>query len=213
MIGRRTTSSRRLVIVTFIGVAAGVLAAVARAPWHLTLLVAWDTSAGCFLLLVWIVIARCDEHETAELSTREDPGRHTTGAVLVLAATASLGGVVFGLHAANRADGAMRVGQTAAVMVAVLSSWAVVHTVFLLRYAHLYYRDPPGGIRFEGDDEPDFLDFAYVAFTLGMTFQISDTDVTSRGIRRSVLLHCLLAYLFGTVIIATTINVVAASVS
>ncbi len=88
-------------------------------------------------------------------------------------------------------------------------SWAAVHTVFTLRYASLYHLEG-GGIDFtEGDRLPDYRDFAYVAFTIGMTFQVSDTDLTSFTIRRTALRHALLAYLFGIVIVAITINVVA----
>jgi uncharacterized membrane protein len=86
-------------------------------------------------------------------------------------------------------------------------SWAVVHTVFTLRYAHLYFEDPVGGIDFSSDADPDYRDFAYVAFTVGMTFQVSDTEIAKRTIRRAVLAHALLSYLFGAVILAVVINV------
>jgi uncharacterized membrane protein len=92
--------------------------------------------------------------------------------------------------------------------VTIILSWGVVHTVYMLRYAHLYYNPPRGGIDFNGD-EPNYLDFAYLAFTLGMTYQVSDTDIQDQTIRRTVLAHTLLSYVFGTVIIAATINIVA----
>ena len=98
-------------------------------------------------------------------------------------------------------------------MLTVLLSWSLVHTLFALRYARLYYADGAGGIDFKNDDAPDYADFAYVAFTVGMTFQVSDTDIQLRGIRRTVLGHALLAYVFGTVIIAVTINVIAGFVA
>jgi len=86
-----------------------------------------------------------------------------------------------------------------------------VHTVFALRYARLFYADPPGGIDFKnhGTEPPDYRDFAYVAFTIGMTFQVSDTDIQSRIVRRTVLRHALLSFFFGAVILATTVNVIA----
>jgi uncharacterized membrane protein len=87
-------------------------------------------------------------------------------------------------------------------------SWTSVHTVFTLRYARLYYQ-AGGGINWHAKDQPDFGDFAYVALTLGMTFQVSDTDITSKPIRKAALRHAVLSYLFGVVILATTINVVA----
>jgi uncharacterized membrane protein len=102
-------------------------------------------------------------------------------------------------------------GQAALTVLAVLSivlSWALIQTVFTLRYARLFYAEG-GGIDFNEDDEPDFRDFAYLAVTLGMTYQVSDTDLTSKAVRRTALRHALLSYLFGTVIIAVAINVVA----
>lgn len=104
------------------------------------------------------------------------------------------------------------VGGVAGWFVAVLTvilSWAVVHSVFALRYAHEYYTEPIGGIDFKNPDPPDYRDFIYVAFTVGMTFQVSDTDVQSRTVRRTVINHALLAYLFGAVILALTVNIAA----
>jgi uncharacterized membrane protein len=98
-------------------------------------------------------------------------------------------------------------------VVAVLTvglSWSLVQTVFALRYAHEYYTPPIGGIDFKTADElPDYQDFAYVAFTIGMTFQVSDTDIQARRTRRTVLRHAALAYLFGAVILAVVVNVIA----
>jgi uncharacterized membrane protein len=88
-------------------------------------------------------------------------------------------------------------------------SWATVHTIFTLRYARTYYEAPDGGIDFNEDDPPTYLDFAYLAFTIGMTFQVSDTNLTIKPIRRTALRHALLSYLFGAVIVALSINVVA----
>lgn len=102
-----------------------------------------------------------------------------------------------------------RWSSPAGVITGVILSWAVVHTVYVLRYAHIYYSTGGHGITFPGDEEPDYIDFAYVAFTLGMTFQVSDNSFTSRRVRRTALVHCLLSYLFGAAIIATSINVLA----
>ena len=88
-----------------------------------------------------------------------------------------------------------------------------VHTDFTLRYADLYYVPPIGGIDFPGDDRPDYRDFAYLAFTIGMTYQVSDTGLLTKRFRRVLLLHALLSYLFGVVIIAAVINVVAGLVN
>jgi uncharacterized membrane protein len=91
----------------------------------------------------------------------------------------------------------------------VAMSWAGLHLMYAARYAYLFYSDPPGGIDFNGGDPPAYRDFLYFSYNLGMTYQVSDTNVSSRTIRVVVLRHCLLSYAFGTVILATTINVIA----
>jgi uncharacterized membrane protein len=93
--------------------------------------------------------------------------------------------------------------------VSVVFSWLSVHTIFTLKYARLYYGDEVGGIEFNEEDGPDYVDFAYLAFTIGMTFQVSDTNLTAKPIRRTALRHALISYLFGAVIIAIVINIVA----
>jgi uncharacterized membrane protein len=94
-------------------------------------------------------------------------------------------------------------------VVSVALSWGLVHTLFTLRYASLYYEGPDGGVDFNQDEPPDYGDFAYLAFTLGMTFQVSDTTLHTHAIRMAALRHALLSYLFGTIILATLINLVA----
>jgi uncharacterized membrane protein len=118
-------------------------------------------------------------------------------------------GVGFALFKASQAGTAGQVTLTVVSVVTVALSWVVVHTVFTLRYAHEYYTAPVGGIDFKTEEAPDYQDFAYIAFTIGMTFQVSDTDVQGRKVRRTVLRHSLLSYLFGAVILAVVINVIA----
>jgi uncharacterized membrane protein len=139
----------------------------------------------------------------------EDESRSTTHLVLVLASVGSLLAEVLALVKANQTVGTQKVVLTALVAVTVFVSWAVVHTIYTLRYAQIYYGGP-GGVSFNNDAElPDYLDFAYMAFTIGMTYQVSDTNLTRREVRRAALGQALLSYVFGTVVIATTINVVA----
>ena len=219
----RAPASRRLIVAALLGGVAALVSGVASAPWQFTVLAGWNTAATAFLLLVWATVSRFSPAQTAAMATLEDNSRRGSGVVLLCAATASLVGLAFGLHRANQASGQLRFWLTFAVISGIVLSWAVVHTVYVLRYAHLYYTGAstgasagagPGestdhGITFPGGDEPDYLDFAYLAFTLGMTFQVSDNTVRSRSMRRTVLVHCLMSYLFGTVIIATSINVLA----
>jgi uncharacterized membrane protein len=94
-------------------------------------------------------------------------------------------------------------------LLGIISAWVMVHTVFMLRYARIFFTDPVGGVDFPDDSEQTYADFAYLAFTVGMTFQVADTDLTSRPMRMAVLQHALLAFVFNTVVIAVTINILA----
>src|SRR5204862_1896418 len=109
----------------------------------------------------------------------------------------------------GQASGGMRALMVSLGRLSVVLSWTVVHTVSALRYARAYYSDPPGGIDFNEADPPTYTDFAYFAFTVGMTFQVADTNITSKAIRRITLHHALLSYLFGAVLLGLVINVVA----
>jgi uncharacterized membrane protein len=202
-----------VMIVALAGGAAGILVAF-FAPWQLSTLVGWDAAAALFVVWVWTSAGRFSPAETQRFATREDDSRVSAQLLLVGACVVSLVGVGFDLLKAGEAKtGSGHVTLIVAAVATVVLSWATVHTVFTLRYAHEYYAaSPVGGIDFKSGPafEPDYRDFAYVAFGVGMTFQIADTDVTKRRIRRTVLVHSLLAYLFGAVILAVTINVVAA---
>jgi len=195
----------------FAGVAIGIvilLAVMAFAPWQVDILAFWDGVAATFLVVVWSEIGRLDGPATARSANREDETRTMTRLILVVAATVSLVGVGLVLAKASEQGGSTEFVLSVVAIVTIVLSWGVVQTVYVLRYAHLYYNPPAGGIDFNEHD-PDYLDFAYLSFTVGMTFQVSDTDVQKRAIRRSVLGHALLSYVFGTVIIAAAINIVA----
>ena len=203
------TAGQRLLVLAVLGFVATVVAFV-FAPWQVALLIGWDVSAAAFLLTVWVTLHSLDASETQRVSTIEDNSRVLTHLFLVSAAVASLVGAGFALAKANDSDGVTRDVLGAFGVLTVIVSWATVHAVFALRYAHEYYTPPVGGIDFKYDvEDPDYHDFAYVAFTVGMTFQVADTDIQSNRIRRTVLKHALLSYLFGAVILAVTVNVIA----
>jgi uncharacterized membrane protein len=194
--------------------AVGLVAAVAVAwfvPWQLTILVAWDVTAVVVVATVWFAIGRFTPEETAAFAVSEDNSRTGTHLLLLGAALVSLVGVVLAFVKANEGAHHEEVLLEAFGVFTIVCSWLLVHTVFALRYAHVYYTDPEGGIDFKskGMERPDYLDFAYTAFTVGMTFQVSDTDITRREMRRQVLRHALVSFLFGAVILATTVNVIA----
>jgi uncharacterized membrane protein len=179
-------------------------------PWQLTVLVAWDVTALLVLVPTWPLILWYDAAQTREWALREDDTR--TGAELLLngAGTASLLGVAAAFLKAHEGGGYQQALLEAMGIVTIALSWIVVHTVFTLRYAHIYYTEPVGGIDFKAPDEqPDYRDFAYTAFTVGMTYQVSDTDITKRPMRRTVMKHALLSFVFGAVIIGATVNVIA----
>ena len=200
----------RRLIVAGLGGAIVIGAAVALgASWSVAVACGWVGAAILFLAWVWGAIAPKDAAETARHAQAEDLSRATSDLVLLSTATASLIAVAFVLAAAGRDSGADKGLLIALAIVSVALAWASVHTVFLLRYARIYYDPPPGGIDFNEDDPPDYRDFAYVAFTVGMTWQVSDTELTARAVRHTAIRHALLSFVFGSVIVAITINVVA----
>jgi len=204
---RRGTALRRVIVAGSVGVIVAAAAA-SLVPWQVSSLLFWDTAAAVFCAWVWLAVHGADAPTTQRLATREDDSRAAADLVLVAASIASLLGVALVLLKAAGEFGAARVLTTSTAVATVALSWLAVHTVFTLRYAHLYYLDG-GGINFHSDQAPDYGDFAYVAFTLGMTYQVSDSDLTSKRIRSTALRHALVSYVLGIAVIAITINVVA----
>ena len=195
-----------------IGAALGVCVWAATAfvlPWQATVLSGWDAAALVMVLSLWVVLPALDGTMTEAAASREDMSRANGDLIVLAASVVSLVGVILTLIAVKHTSGALKATMTSIAVLTVVISWVTVHTVFTLRYAHLYYTDPNGGVDFPDEDHPDYLDFAYLAFTVGMTFQVSDTNISSRAIRRTITRHALLGYVFGTVIIGVTINVVA----
>lgn len=198
----------RVAVAVLAGLVTGVFVAL-LGPWQLAPLISWDAAALVYLGWIWTTIWRLDPERTARLAVTEDPSRAASDALLLLASVASLVAVGFVIVRASHAGGAAELLQVGLGIASVVVSWAVVHTVFTLRYARLYYTGPDGGVDFNAEERPRYSDFAYLAFTIGMTFQVSDTDLQTTEIRANALRHALLSYLFGTIIVATTINLVA----
>jgi uncharacterized membrane protein len=205
---RSGVAARRVIVGTSGGVAVAAIALLEGASWSVAALFAEDVAALVFLIWVWATIARYDAASTASHARSEDASRAAAEAVLLGAGAGSLLAVVFTLGQAGRAAGPDRGLLIALAIASVALAWTSVHTIYLLRYARLYYGRPEGGVDFHGED-PDYVDFAYLALTIGMTFQISDTDIAAKPIRRTALHHALLSYVFGTVIVAITVSSVA----
>jgi uncharacterized membrane protein len=205
---RYATAGRRFLTAAVCGLAGGALVS-PLGPWQASVLFGWDAAAMVYLMGVWSDIRGTDTKATAEIATREDNSRASADLMLIGASLGSLAAVLLVLVEAAHSQGVVKAVLSVFAIVSVFLSWAVVHTVFMLHYAHLYFSEPSGGIDFHENKELTYIDFAYVAFTIGMTFQVSDTDLTTRPLRRSALRHALLSYVFGTVIVATMINVIA----
>jgi len=205
----RDLATRRVVVGAAAGVVVAMIVLLADASWSVAALGFSDVASLVFLLWVWLSIVRLDAEETAAVARAEDASPPAAELVLLAALAASLIAVVFTFAQAGRAESPQR-GLLAALAIASIAlAWAAVHTVYLLRYARLYYSPPQGGIDFHGE-APSYLDFAYLALTIGMTFQVSDTDLMSKRVRRVALRHALLSYVFGTAIVATTVSSAAA---
>jgi uncharacterized membrane protein len=205
---RSGVAARRATVGAAGGAVAAALAVIGGASWSVAALFAEDVAALVFLVWVWSTIATADAPATSRLARAEDASRAAAEAVLIGAGLGSLLAVVFTLGQAGNAGPPERGLLTALAIGSVGLAWMSVHTVYLLRYARDYYSPPQGGIDFHGE-APDYVDFAYLALTIGMTFQTSDTDITAKRVRRAALHHALLSYVFGTVIVAITVSSVA----
>jgi uncharacterized membrane protein len=209
-LGWHAPALRRAVIAASIGLIVGLLL-LRFVTWELAVVGGWDAAALTFLMTIWPIIIRADSAHAERFATREDETRGTAAVLLVGAGVASLLGVGFALSLAGRQSGSLRVLLIGVAMLTLVLSWTVVNTVFTLRYAHLYFRSTAAGIHFgdsTGPQRPNYRDFAYVAFTIGMTYQVSDTAVRDPRIRRTVLSHAILSYLFGVVIVAGSVNLI-----
>lgn len=169
----------------------------------------WIAYALTILVLTWIAILTAHPRSLRQLSRIDDSSRTLILVFVVVAAVASLFAVIALLDSMSNQG---RAGRVTLAILTVVSAWALVHTVFTLHYAHLYYGDgrkqtkQPGGLNFSDDTEPDYLDFAYFAFVIGMTSQVSDVTISSKPMRRTALLHGVLSFGFNTIIIALTIS-------
>jgi uncharacterized membrane protein len=175
----------------------------------------WDTFALVYTITCWIVIFRRPVEDLMEDARKEDGSRTFVFAFIVLACFASMLMVLL-LMLSDEASETDAILYLPIAVFGILSSWGMVHTMFALHYAHIYYDDDEngapkevGGLDFPNEDKPDYLDFAYFSFVVGMTFQVSDVSITSRTLRRIALLHGFLSFMLNTFVVALTINLVA----
>ena len=176
---------------------------------------AWDVGAIALLVLLTVLFsAGHDEARMAQNAERQDEGEWTLFWIAIAAAAASFVALSAELSGSKDLPAVQRNLHVGLVGLTLLVSWLLTHAIFALRYAHEYYDMRPdgklvGGLEFPGGALPDYWDFTYFAVVIGMTFQVSDVQITSRALRRLALLHGLLAFLFNTVIVALTVNIAA----
>lgn len=195
----------RLLGAVLAGIVVGIVVA-ASAPAGLAMLSGLAALSSVYVVLGVALLFRLGPADTRAHATREDLDALLDDALVLFVAVGTvLGIVVVALMGRSRS------GEVAAAvaLLGVFSGWAMLHSTYAARYAREYYTDDARGIDFNNADDPQYSDFYYFSFNLGMTFQVSDTSVSTASLRRLVLGHCLLSYLFSTVILAATINLVA----
>ena len=202
----RDTVAVRISVVVVLGVTVA-LAVGNTVGWRFAI-AGWVAAAGAYVIWTRLILGGMDAEQTRRWVTREDPTRWVADVVILSASVASLGGVGY-VVAAGSHSGAAAIAAAVVGILTVAASWLAVHTLYTVHYARLYYSDEPGGINFHDPEPPRFRDFAYLSFTVGMTFQVSDTEICLTSIRATVLRHALLSYLLGAVVLAVTINLIA----
>jgi uncharacterized membrane protein len=199
--------SLNLGIPALIGVSTAILVGT-TAGWQYAIASGWIATAVVYLVWTLARIARVSAAAIESFVHQRGPSRRIADGVVVLASVASLSGVGY-LLAASTVNGPDKTIAAVIGFSSVIASWLVVHTIFTLRYAVHYYTEPVGGIDFnQEDDRPAITDFAYLAFTIAATYAVSDTALQTRRIRVTALQQAMVSYLFGTVILALTVQVI-----
>jgi uncharacterized membrane protein len=177
------------------------------------LVIAWDVGVALYLLAAYQLIATGSERTMRRLAALEDEGRIGVLVLTVGASLASLGAIVILLTAHDIGLSAPQ--KLVIAIITIVLSWAFIHTIFGLHYAHEYYGERggnTGGLAFPGNEKPDYWDFVYFSFVIGMTSQVSDVAISSRAIRRTVLAHGIAAFLFNAALLALTVNIAASAI-
>ena len=204
----RILSARRAVLCLATGAVAGFLVGLLWEP-VVAPLTGWVVASGCALAWVWWIGWPQDPEATERLAEEESRSRSTDTWVM-LGCVASLAAVVVALVQSSGSKDAAAVAAVLLGVVGVILAWALMNTVFALKYARMYYLDEPdrAGIDFRTGKEPCYADFAYLSFTLGMSYAVPETEPDSTAVRKVALGHALLSYAFGTLVLAVAINAV-----
>ena len=201
----------KLLIAIAVGIA---VAAIAPADWRIwtRLLCGWDVGVVVYLIVMHATFRSYSVERIRKRAAQQDEGAFAILVLTMAATIASMVAIVFELGGLKHASEAAAAGQLATAVVTILLSWAFMHTIFAIHYAHEYYgerRDKKlGGLKFPGDGEPDYRDFVYFSLVIAMTSQVSDVAITSSAIRHVVSLHAVLSFFFNLTILALTVNMI-----
>ena len=208
---------RRLLICLFVAFTTFIITRKTATPAFQFMYI-WSSFTLSTLILFWITIFTAKPEEIMQIAKKQDSSRTIIFLFVLIASFVSLFAVIllFKDLPDSKQSSYYHIFFSG---ISVILSWVLIHTIFTIRYAHLYYtsktlekdiqKQEEGGLDFPNDDRPDYLDFAYFSFVVGMTFQVSDVQITSSSIRRVVLLHGLLSFAYNTVILALCINIIA----
>jgi uncharacterized membrane protein len=182
-------------------------------------LISWVAFALMVIIMDWIIILKAHPREIRKIARLQDSSRAIIFLFVIAASVISLGAILF-LLKETKGHGADATGHILLAMASVIVSWWLVHTLFTLRYAHMYYDTdtddgktrPFGGLQFPDETEPDYLDFVYFSFVIGMTFQVSDVEISDRHMRRLAWMHGLISFAFNTAIVALSINIISSMI-
>jgi uncharacterized membrane protein len=199
----------RLFLAVLLGL---VIVLLTPADWRLATraLAGWDISVGVYLVLAVRLMTGCDANHIRRRAALQDEGRFTILILVVAPALASLIAILAELSGTNRAP-----PQLALAGATILLSWTFMHTIFALHYAHEYYGEKAtkgGGLSFPNEETPDYWDFVYFSFVVGMTSQVSDVVVTSRPLRRLVGVHGVISFIFNVTLLALMVNIAASAI-
>jgi uncharacterized membrane protein len=215
---RRLDIHYRLALATFAAVLAYWLSI--KLVWAMRTLVSWDVGAATYLLLAWLTITGADSNTTRISTQTQRQSGIAVMWVVLTAALISVASLASLFKAAQAETSGLLILHVSFTFLALALSWLLIHTRFAFHYAHRYYNGPyqldkpfDGGLDFPGEREPDYLDFAYFSFVIGMTSQVSDVVVTSRAMRRLTLAHGLLSFGFNVVVVALSVNIFASLIS
>ena len=200
----------RLGVATAVGAAAFVAAQLLGAPLPAHLLIGWNAGALCYLALLWSLFLTADSAKVRRLCETEDESRGMLLGIVLSLILASLAGIVEAMIIVKNEPDWQRALVAGLAGLTLFSSWTLLQSIFVVHYAHRHFAAPAGkGFGFSGEPPEDYMDFVYLSFCIGATFQVSDMTVNTTRLRNLITAHAATAYLFNTAILALGINIIA----